>query len=210
MGKRVLWGFLFLVAIIFIGCESQSVSARKELHSLGIEFNPRTYYDHVRESDIVVVKLFLDAGMPPNSDDALNAAVRYNNTSMAKLLIKYGAKPKGEDLYVAIDEESYDMSKLLLQNGVDPNAECCICNAIYVGNIEIVRLLIQFGLKINQLHEDVLPLARALDRGEYEIAKLLMDHGGTLERWHRDEVPLTEIYADELEEIRSLGVGGTR
>lgn len=203
---------MILIAVVFAGCESKSVTARNELHTLGVEFNPRTYYKHVGESDIVVVKLFLDAGMPPNSEDALNSAVGCKNISMVKLLIKYGAKPTGEDLYDAIYDENFDMSKLLLENGVDPNSEDCVYSAISDGNIEIIKLLIQSGLKINQLHKisynnkKFLPLAYALDREEYEIAGLLIDHGGTLEEWTLDGVPMVEIYAEKIENIQSNGV----
>ena len=171
---------LLLFLLIVDSCAKSPQNARKELHALGIDFKTDVYEDHVEESDFVVVKLFLDAKMPPNSEDAL---------------------------VTAIEEQNYDMVKLLLKYGADPNSYGVLLEAIGEGNLEIVELLIKNGVELNKIHErkfgyktqKYLPIAFALDWEELEIAKLIVNNGGTLYGWKQGDKSLEDIYAtDEL------------
>lgn len=170
--------FLYFV----ISCGKSPEKARKEIHALGIDFKTDIYEDHVEESDFVVVKLFLDAGMPPNSEDAL---------------------------VTAVGEQNYDMVKLLLKYGADPNAKDVFLDAIFEGDIKIVELLVKKGVEVNKLHErsigyrtdKELPVTYAIDKEEYEIAKFLFENGGTLRNWKQGDKPLRDIYAtDKIKE----------
>jgi len=175
--KKKIFGILFFL-LFYNSCGTAPEKARKELHELGIEFKTRVYEDHVEESDFVVVKLFLDAGMPPNSEDAL---------------------------VTAVEEQNYDMVKLLLTYGADPNSKNVFLKAIYEGGLKIVELLVNEGVEINKIYERTvgyntvkeLPIAYAIDLEEFEIAKYLFENGGTLRLWKRGEIPLRDIYATE-------------
>ena len=118
--------------------------------------------------------------------------------------------PNSEDaLITAVDEQNYDMVKLLLKYGADPNSEGVLLEAIYEGDLEIVQLLIDNGVEVNKIHETTigyttqkeLPIIIALDRDEFEIAKLIVKNGGDLDGWKQGGKSLKDIYVtDELKE----------
>jgi hypothetical protein len=182
--KNIMNHIVFCLSLFFLisSCGKSPEKARKQLHALGIDFKTDVYEDHVEASDFVVVKLFLDAGIPPNTEDALVTAVGEKNYDMVKLLLKYGANPNSKDVFL---------------------------DAIFEGDIKIVELLVNKGAEVNKIHERSigyrtykdLPVTYAIDNEEFEIAKLLFDKGGTLRNWKRGDQPLRDIYlTDEIKE----------
>lgn len=65
---RSIW--LFLVLIFLTACEHTSESARKELGHLGVAYTPEAFIASLTNNDVVVVQLFLKAGMDPNTTSA--------------------------------------------------------------------------------------------------------------------------------------------
>ena len=81
------------------GCGKSPEEARKELAALGIKYDSNSFIESVDNSDIVAVKLFLEAGMNADAkndagETALQAAVIEGHGDIVKLLIDHGAEQK--------------------------------------------------------------------------------------------------------------------
>ena len=88
-------------------------------------------------------------------------------------------------LPTAIESGSKDACKLILeQQGTDPNGpdpETYLMVASANGNLEIVKLLVEFGADINRFHENLgSALILAVVSDHLEIVKYLLEHGADL------------------------------
>ncbi len=92
----------------------------------------------------------------------LSLAAFFNQTEIAKLLLKNGADPnlqatnpsKVNALHSAVAKENYELCKLLIEYGVNVNATqiqnvTAMHSAAHRGNLKIVKLLVENGAKIN-------------------------------------------------------------
>jgi len=93
---------ILLTALLLLlpGCQQTPEQARKELAELGVEFTPSVFHASAENGDIVVVELFLTAGMNPGITDEdgvtpLMRAVFKNNVSVTRALVDSGAKVDG-------------------------------------------------------------------------------------------------------------------
>lgn len=139
-----------------------------------------------------VVKLLLDRGADfskgPSRAQALCAAVNSGKIDTVKLLLE-----KGADVNEAIDHGITplisavghgDIVKLLLEKGADVNAKTefhrntALNYAIWQGDLESVRLLLDHGAGVNHKDSQALtPLKHAEEKSLHEIAKLLRERG---------------------------------
>ncbi len=145
MKRRIL-----LTALLFLlGCQQTPEQARKELAELGVEFSPSVFHESLENGDIVVVKLFLTAGMNPDITDEdgvapLTKAVVENNLSIARALLDSGAKVDILEkdmtlLDVAALGSHTEMVKLLARAG-GKISRSVLTGAKVDGNTEIVEL----------------------------------------------------------------------
>ena len=142
---------IILTALLLLlsGCQKTPEQARKELAELGVEFSPSVFHESVENGDVVVVELFLTAGMSPDITDEdgvapLNRAVMKNNVGIARALLDSGAK---------VDIQKSDITLLDA--------------AVLLGYTEMVRLLAGAGAEISRF-----ALTDAKLRGDTEIVEL--------------------------------------
>lgn len=125
--------------------------------------------------------------------------IYYNpeNSFLTRTLIELGAKDLNDSLtvfFALCEKGNYDSVKFLINNGYNVNSkrfwydpeeedEGCDCyetpisTAVKSGNIELVKLLIINGAKINFDEEGVHPLSIAIQYKQYQIAELLLKYG---------------------------------
>ena len=143
--------FLTALLLLLTGCQKETPElARKELTELGVEFSPSAFLESVENGDIVVVELFLTAGMNPDiTDEAgiapLMRAVLNNNLSVARALLDWEAK--------------VDTPKVIGRTPLDW--------AVELGHTEMVRLLARTGAEISRS-----ALSGAKVKGYTEIVEL--------------------------------------
>lgn len=132
------------------------------------------------------------AGENPNAPggifgSSLEAAIHYDHTAIARLLITAGANPNsiwgyyGSPLMTATVKDREDMVKLLLENGAQPSPKGFSTNTALVeackrGQSGIVRLLLEAGANPNAYHEKVggNPLEIATRNNHPEVLSLLL------------------------------------
>lgn len=154
---------LILVSLVVLknrqkdASHSSPENARRELVAKNIQFSADAFIKSVRDGNIEAVKLFLDAGMSPESKDEggstvlMNAAIK-NGYSVAQLLVDHGADvnartQEGETpLTIAALMGGTDMVKILLKAGADLNAkdnrgETPLAHARSHNHTEVVDLL---------------------------------------------------------------------
>jgi predicted DNA-binding WGR domain protein len=89
----------------------------------------------------------------------------------------------GTILRIAIGIGPPEVVRWLLERGVDPNTKSageessCLNRAIGKKNIELVRLLLDYGAALDTTNTIVNPLYSAIYYGNFESAKLLIDRG---------------------------------
>jgi ankyrin repeat protein len=107
--------------------------ARKTLEQKGLKYEEATFIEQVIGGDRETVKLYLDAGMSPNTKDAegipvLTFAIGKNRTDVALLLISAGADPKARvedrsNLWIAALAGRSKIVEALLSAGALANEE---------------------------------------------------------------------------------------
>jgi len=161
MKRRII---LTALLLLLPGCQQTPEQARKELAELGVEFTAPVFHESVENSDIVVVELFLTAGMNPDiteeDDDVtpLMRAIFKNNVSVARALLDSGAKPdleaNGTTLLDATVELGHtEMVGLLVRAGARKIKASSLSNAKQEGHTEIVELLGSVELSVVQDYE---------------------------------------------------------
>jgi hypothetical protein len=98
MKRKITVVLLLALFLPLAACNNNPYTARQKLHKLGIPFEKKLFCYCIEQSDVVAVKLFLDAGMNPN--------------------VKYAGFPA---LMFATDDDSVETLKTLLSKGADPN-----------------------------------------------------------------------------------------
>ena len=136
---------------------SNPEAARRQLTEKNIEFSVERFVKSIRDGNVEAVKLFLDAGMSPESADEsgspvlMNAAIK-NDSSIAQLLVDHGAnvnsrtKDGESPLMVAALMGATDTVKVLIKAGADLNArdnrgETPLAHAQSHNHTEVVELL---------------------------------------------------------------------
>jgi hypothetical protein len=129
------------------------------LKQLGVSYDQSNYRDRIMRGDADVVKLFLDAGMPVNSQDALNEAVEFGHPAVVKVLLAAGA----------------DHAR------VGPYGSTTLMKAVDIGNLEVLQALIDSGADVNAVNEwKIGPLSTAAEQGKLEIVKALLAAGANV------------------------------
>ena len=138
-------------------------AAKTELAARNIRFSTEAFAKSVRDGDVEVVKLFLDAGMSPDSTDengpiALMTAAIKNDSALAQVLIDHGAnvniqtKDGESPLMVAALMGATDTVRVLIKAGADLNAkdnrgETPLAHARSHSHTDVVNVLTAAGAK---------------------------------------------------------------
>jgi|GEM_PF-1241254 len=121
-------------------------------------------------------------------DDPFTCAVKSGNTKMIDLLKEYGYPFNNKRIYnnllEAIIFHNTNILKYFFENGMDPNIEgeqgSLLAESCNLGDLEAVRLLIDYGADINGRKEIRKPIMIASGRGETEIVRYLIKKGALI------------------------------
>lgn len=152
MKKVKIVGVLFLLALLLSSCEgsylqppAESVDqmtpdqAMEELKKRNIEFSEYAFLFRIRDNDVKAVKLFLKAGMSPDTKDTKRILSSLPGTTAFSYVMSYG-QPQ---MFMAMLEGGAD------PNGADKDGMTALMHAASIGNPEIVATLVRKGAKVN-------------------------------------------------------------
>lgn len=158
----------------------------------------KSLFDATSRGDLKKVQSCLDEGcdvawvQKKTGRTALIEAVIHGHGEIVELLVKNGAKLDSQDTAVGMTAlgwsigVSTEISKCLLTAGADPNLVSTefrrspLIDAVQLGDLEAVRLLIEFGADVHHKKSDgVNALQLAAEKKRAEIEELLLDHGAT-------------------------------
>ena len=178
------------------------------LKQMEIEYDAQNFRSVVMDGNADAVKLFLTAGMPVVTADALHLAVDMGKTEVVKLLLEHGADKNGQDSYgqslvmTAASNHRTDVLALLIAAGADVNAAnqyriTPLAVAAEQGHLDIVNMLVAAGAKVNARDTSGgTALSVAILRGYKEIVEALIAAGTDV---LRDKEDLLNLAADKPE-----------
>lgn len=196
---------LFSVFLFCISCGSRERTApsvyksKEKLAVLGYEFNEENFEKAVKEKRADIVKLFIDAGMSPNTTFEVGKrhipVIFYaiNNGDEMTFQVLIHSKV---DLHYSVDGVSLlskaaekgtpEMISLIIQSGVDINIAgynmmTPLMTAIENDNNGAAWLFIQSGANVNAADiNGITPLMRALGKGNIDIVRELIKKGANV------------------------------
>lgn len=178
------------------------------LKQMEIPYDAQNFRSVVMDGNADAVKLFLTAGMPVETADALRLAVDMGKPAVAKLLLEHGADKNGKDSYgqslvmTAASNHRTEIMKQLIAAGADVNAAnqyriTPLAVAAEQGHLDIVNLLVAAGAKVNARDTSGgTALSVAILRGYKEIVAALLAAGTDV---LRDKDDLLNLAADKPE-----------
>lgn len=133
-------------------------------------------------------------------NELLNQAAFNGSIDVMQLLFNYGIKAKGSNALGSAFSDCYGINRietiqLLLKKGEDPNFEILwtepsldwektakkeypLIVATYMQDIEIIKLLLEYGVNVNQANSSgITPLMYACHDNSVEIIELLLEKG---------------------------------
>ena len=145
----------------------------------------------------------------------LHWAVFYNNLQLVELLVKHKASVNAQTNYgetpihMAITKGRKNILKILLEKGSGVNLYNCLFVSITSKNIEIVKMILDAGIRdvhLNGLAWKPPPLLMALKEKQMEIAKLLIEKGARVDVF--DAILMGNQDNDQLDMIQMLILRG--
>lgn len=173
-----------------------------------IAYDAQNFRSVVMDGDADAVNLFLTAGMPVETADALHLAVDVGKAEVVKLLLKHGADQNGKDSYgqslvmTAASNHRTDVLALLIAAGADVNAAnqyriTPLAVAAEQGHLDVVNMLVAAGAKVNARDTSGgTALSVAILRGYKDIVATLLEAGTDVQR---DKEDLLALAADKPE-----------
>lgn len=184
-------------------------------------------YDEVNFRDVIVdgnadaVTLFLTAGMPVETGNALREAVDRGKTEVAKILLAHGANANHKDAYgqslvmTAVSGHHPGMLEALIAAGADVSAPnqyriTPLAVAAEQGHLDSLKTLIAAGAKVNARDTaGGTALSVAILRGYKEIVEALLAAKADVQR---DKDDLLALAADkpEIKALLEKAIAATR
>jgi hypothetical protein len=178
------------------------------LKQMEIPYDAQHFRSVIMDGNADTVKLFLTAGMPVETADALHLAIDVGKTEVAKVLLEHGADKNGQDSYgqslvmTAASNHRTEIMKLLIAAGADINAAnqyriTPLAVAAEQGHLDLVNMLVAAGAKVNARDTSGgTALSVAILRGYKEIVSALIAAGTDV---LRDKEDLLNLAADKPE-----------
>ncbi|HWX40810.1 MAG TPA: ankyrin repeat domain-containing protein [Blastocatellia bacterium] len=177
--------------------ESAASDPRAELEKLGVPYTEASFIERIERGNLNAVRLFLRAGMNPNSKrgdgtPGLLIAASYHSDGIVEALLDGGASvtaagPDGLTV-LAVAAKSYgpDLVRVVLEKGANVNARdesgsTPLMAAVQSHYAPTIELLLGAGADINAAdNEGRTALSYAIDSGDREILGMLLERGANI------------------------------
>eukprot|EP00741_Cyanophora_paradoxa_P015539 tig00020902_g15000.t1 len=154
------------------------------------------------DGDIDALRRLVECGVDPGTPDydgrtALHLAACNGNQAAVEYLIQQGVdlspldRNKGTPLQDAVRHGYHHIAELLLRSGAEmkvENASGMLCNAAARGDVETLKVLLRYGLPINDGDYDGrTPLHLAAAEGKLQCLEYLLQNGAdvaAVDRWN--------------------------
>lgn len=188
-------GLLVLVPLLFVArCGKSREAARRELEQQGTPYTEAAFLESAKHGEVNTVKLFLAAGMNPdtrteNGDTVLMNAIGANADAVAEALLKGGADPNvrtsngSSALHLAALMGNAQGGQLLVSYRADVNlksniGETPLMIAALRGFPDVVKILLRAGADVNAKDErGETPLMHAVERNHTDVIDMLKKAG---------------------------------
>jgi ankyrin repeat protein len=174
----------------------QSVSSSEQIVNKNYSVNDKNlayrnvcFANAVIRGDIDLAKTFIQSGYDVNatygSVPVIFFPVQKNNNEMLKLLLDSGANPNSIYLstsvaMLALEKENNMALEMLLQYGADVNSDNgspLLLTAIYLKNIDAVRILLKHNADVNKIVYNKRPINLAIQKKRADIVELFLQNG---------------------------------
>lgn len=199
---------LSLLALPLFAESTAADEALQRLKQMEIPFDEQHFRMVVMDGNTDAVKLFLTAGMPVGTGDAIRLAVEGRKAEVAKLLLEHGADKNAKDAYgqsllmSAASSHSSEVMALLIKAGADVDAPNTyqitpLSVAAEQGHLDLVNMLVAAGANVNARDTaGSTALLVAVLRGYKEIVEALIAAGTDVQQGKED---LLMLAADKPE-----------
>ena len=197
--KRILLigGLVLLLAVPLIlvaRCGKPREAARRELEQKGTPFTEAAFLESAKHGEVDTVKLFLAAGMNPDTrtdggDTVLMNAIGANANAVAEALLEGGADPNARTsngssaLHLTALAGNTSATQLLIAYKADVNLksnirETPLMIAALRGFPEVVKILLRARADVNAKDDrGETPLMHAVERNHTEVIEMLKQAG---------------------------------
>ncbi|MFC1855687.1 ankyrin repeat domain-containing protein [Thermodesulfobacteriota bacterium] len=191
-GALSFLAFVIILMSVSVSYAMTKEEALKELEKMGINLDNPSFIGTVKQGKLNLIKVFLDAGMDPNSRDRSEGATvlmmmtKKGNTKVVKMLVDAGADVNAVNnsgdtaLLTAVSANKNDIVELLLKGGADTTLlneknETALHVAARTGNAVIIKTLLDAGVDINMDAKGITPIMLAGISGNDNAIKLFLD-----------------------------------
>ncbi len=222
----------FLLPVVFSfflfspACSSPASQAKRKLAQRGLAFSEAAFLAQTKAGDLEGVKLFLSAGISPDSPGdgytALLEATRRGHDKIALELINAGANVQAKDPYGVTSlmfsciTGSGDSALKLMQSGADVNTRdtdgrTALIEALTTENdipAEVIKALISKGADVNvKIAGGTTPLMIAIYY-DPAIVRMLVEAGADVNARDDNGASVLRMAADNPENVKILKDAG--
>lgn len=222
------FGLSVIVASLLLSpaCSSPAGKAKAGLARRGLEFSESAFLDQVKAGEVETVRLFLAAGMSPDTEDqgyaALLEAARRGHEKIALELIEAGAGVDAKDPYgvtalmFSFITGSGAAATALMENGADVKAldvdgRTALIEALATENdipTEVIRTLIGKGADVNaRIAGGTTPLMIAVSY-DPAIVRMLVEAGADVNARDENGASVLRMARDNPENVKILKDAG--
>jgi ankyrin repeat protein len=222
------FGLSVIVAslLLYPACSSPAGKAKAGLARRGLEFSENAFLDQVKAGEAETVRLFLAAGMSPDTGDrgyaALVEAARRGHERIALELIEAGARVDAKDPYgvtalmFSLITGSGAAATALMEKGADVKAldvdgRTALIEALATENdipTEVFRTLIGKGADVNvRIAGGITPLMIAVNY-DPAIVRMLVEAGADVNARDENGASVLRMAKDIPENVKILKDAG--